>query len=216
MRPREPAGQSENFALPLFFRFVSIGSLETMLRFPGFIFGLITLALVSRVCAQAPLAAGGAAPPAPTAVATSSALPPDLQAELDALQRGIGVPSATLRASVGWRDNILLSPFAPIERMFGRAEIEAMYLRPMRRHWEFLSFLNGDVLRYFSPPPETGGEQQWSLHTEGRWQPISPLLLSLKATGYLRDTVLDLSETEVTRVVTPTRVRGGNVTVVTR
>src|SRR3954471_19556775 len=159
-----------------------------MLRPLSFIFGLITLAFASHVCAQAPVTTVSTAPSPPAASATSSLLPPDLEAELDALQRGVGVPSAALRASIGWRENILLSPFAPIERMFGRAELEAMYLRPMRRHWEFLSFLNGDVLRYFSPPPETGGEQQWSLHTEGRWQPISPLLLSLKATGYLRDT----------------------------
>jgi hypothetical protein len=147
---------------------------------------------------------------------SSTALPPELQAELDALQRGAWFPSASVRASAGWRDNILLSRFAPIERAFGRAELEAILLRPLRNHWEFVSFLNGDVLRYASPPPETAGEQQWSLHTEGRWQPIDPLRVSLKATGYLRDMVLDLSETEATRVVAPTRVRGGHLTAVTR
>ena len=133
----------------------------------------------------------------------------ELQAELDALRAEIWLPSATVRTSVGWRDNVLLSPFAPIERTFGRGEIEAMLYRPMRNTWEFVSFLNADVLRYFSAPPETGGEQQWALHVEGRWQPVRPLRLSLKAVGYLRDMVIDLSETESRRIVAPTRVRGG-------
>jgi hypothetical protein len=149
--------------------------------------------------------------PAPNTGAAPTALPPDLQAELDALQIGAWHPSLEARGSVGWRDNVLLSPFAPLARAFGRAELDAMLLRPMRNRWEFVSFLSGDVLRYFSPPPETGGEQQWSLHTEGRWQPVDAARLSLKAAGYLRDMVLDLSETEAQRVVAPTRVRGGYV-----
>jgi hypothetical protein len=143
-------------------------------------------------------------------------LPPDIQAELDALQARSWHPSVAAKASLGWRDNVLLSPFAPIARAFGRGELEAMVLRPMRDHWEFISFLNGDVLRYFSAPPETSGEQQWSLHTEGRWQPIEPARFSVKAAGYLRDMVIDLSETEARRVVAPTRVRGGYVGASTR
>lgn len=125
-------------------------------------------------------------------------------------------PSATLRTSVGWRDNILLSPFAPIERAFGRAEVEAMLLRPMKDKWEFLSFLNGDVLRYFSPPTETSGEQQWALHAEGRWQPVEPLRFGLKAGAYFRDMVVDFSETEARREVAPTRVQGGYTMAVAR
>lgn len=147
---------------------------------------------------------------------TATGLPADLQAELDALQRRTWYPSTSARASVGWRDNVLLSPFAPMAREFARGEVDAMVLRPMRDHWEFVSFFNGDVLRYFSPPPETGGEQQWSLHTEGRWQPIDAVRLALKATGYLRDMVIDLSESESRRVVAPTRVRGGIVGTTTR
>jgi hypothetical protein len=191
--------------------------LETMLRFSRFILSALSLALILTSRAGAQPSASSAAPAAATSSSPpSTQLPPDLQAELDALQRGVWVPSATLRGSLGWRDNVLLSPFAPIERAFGRAELEAILLRPMRHRWEFLSFLNGDVLRYFSPPPETGGEQQWSLHSEARWQPLDPLRFSLKATGYLRDMVIDLSETEATRVVAPTRVRGAYATAVTR
>jgi hypothetical protein len=138
------------------------------------------------------------------------------QAELDALRSGGWITATTLRTSVGWRDNVLLSPFAPLGRAFGRGEVETMLVRPQHGPWEFVSFLNGEVVRYFSPPAETGGEQQWVLHLEGRWQPVDPLRLSLKAVGYLRDLVVDLSETEARRVVAPTRVRGGYVTLAPR
>ena len=140
--------------------------------------------------------------------AAPAALPPELQAELDALANDRWHPSAAARASLGWRDNVLLSPFAPIERGFARAEIDAMLLRPMENRWEFISFLNGDVLRYFSPPAETRGEQQWVVHSEGRWQMVKRARLSLKGAAYLSDMVIDLSETEASRVVAPTRVHG--------
>ncbi len=153
---------------------------------------------------------------APTTAAAAGGLPPELQAELDALQSAVWQPTAQVRASLGWRDNVLLSPFAPIERAFVRGEVEAMLWRPMHNRWEFLSFLNADVLRYFPPPVETGGEQQWSLHLEERWRAADSLRVSLKATGYQHDMVIDLSETEATRVVAPTRVRGGFITLVSR
>jgi hypothetical protein len=120
------------------------------------------------------------------------------------------------RASVGWRDNVLLSPFLPMARVFGRGEVEALAWRPLRNEWEFVSFLSGDVLRYFSAPAEIGGEQLWSGHVEGRWQPWSALRLAAKGAGYFQDTVIDLSETEASRIVAPTRVRGGFATLSAR
>jgi len=181
-----------------------------MLRIPAVILGPLALALLTLMRAQAGPAAGQPTP------ANSAAESAELQAALDALPRSLWVPSADVRTSVGWRDNLLLSAFAPIARPFGRAEIDAMLLRPMRHAWEFVAFVNADVLRYFSPPDESGGEQQWSFHAETRWQPLPPVRLALKATGYLRDMVIDLSETEAARVVAPTRVRGGVVAAVTR
>lgn len=162
--------------------------------------------------ASTPARAEGSA----AAEADPAALPPELQRELERLIPQAWSLTATVRGSAGWRDNVLLSPFAPIARAFGRGELETMLWRPARAQWEFLGFINGDVLRYLSPPPEIGGEQQWSGHGEARWRPASPLRLSLKATGYLRDTVVDLSETERTRVVIPTRVRGANATFAVR
>src|SRR5215212_5104661 len=75
----------------------------------------------------------------------------------------------TVRTSFGWRDNAVLSPFAPIARSFGRGELEAFALWS-QSDWEFVSFLNGDVLRYFSPPAATTGEEQWFGHAELRWR----------------------------------------------
>lgn len=176
-----------------------------MLRLFRVFTGLLLVSVVAI-----PLRARAPVSPAPAA-ASNADLPPELQAELAALQAVAWHPSVDARASVGWRDNVLLSPFAPLARSFARGEMDAVVLRPMRDRWEFVSFLNGDVLRYFSPPPETAGEQQWSLHTEGRWQPAPVARFALKAAGYLRDMVIDLSETEARRVVAPTRVRGAYV-----
>lgn len=173
---------------------------------------LRTLIVLASLLAAIPVVAAQSADVAAAASASAPpALPPELQAELDALKAVSWHPSTTIRGSLGWRDNVLLSPFAPIERGFGRAELEAMLFRPMRNRWEVVSFLTGDVLRYFDPPAETRGEQQWAIHAEGRWQPIDAARLAVKGAGYFRDMVIDLSETEARRVVAPTRVRGGYV-----
>ncbi len=120
-----------------------------------------------------------------------------------------------VRSSIGWRDNVLLSPFAPIHRLFARGELEVL-ARGRRDQCELIAFLNGDVLRYFSPPPETSGEQLWLAELEGRWQPKDSVRFALRGVGYQQDTVLDLSESAATRIVAPARVRGVYATVLTR
>lgn len=153
----------------------------------------------------------GLAAEAPASAAAEDELPPELQAELDALQRQSWQTAGTLRGSVGWRDNVLLSPFAPIRRPFVRAEVEAIALRPRQAVWEIASFLNGDILRYVPAPAETSGEEQWAAHGEARWQRFAATRAALQATGYQHRQVLDLSETEAQRFVAPTTVRGANV-----
>lgn len=158
-------------------------------------------------------------PPAPSAAAAASGrLTAAEEAELAALlaEQSAWQRSLTLRGAAGWRDNILLSSFAPLRRGFARAELEAFLWRPMRDMWEVVSYVNGDVLRYFSPPPETAGEQQWFGHAELRWQPVGPVRLALKADGFFQDAVIDLSETETLREVAPTRTQGGFATLAAR
>lgn len=138
---------------------------------------------------------------------TDQAAPVDLSAfELPRTSRLI-----TLRASSGYRDNVLLSSFAPEGRSFARAETEVVFSSLTASAWQWTAFLHGDVLRYFSPLPEARGEQQWFTHAELRWQPWSRLLTSLMAQVYYQDMVLDVSETEAVRVVAQIRVRGAIV-----
>jgi hypothetical protein len=114
--------------------------------------------------------------------------------------------TTTLRASAGWRENVTVSSIQRIDRAFWRGEAEAFVLRPVGTKWEFLSFLDGDVLRYLSPPPGVAGEQQWVEHLEGRWQPGPWLRVALKGVGFLQDTFLDPSQTEGSQLP-PLRVR---------
>jgi len=133
------------------------------------------------------------------------ALPPESR-----LQR-----AEVIRTSVGWRDNVMLSPFSPLGRAFLRGEAES-FLALNRRDWRLISLLSGDVLRYFAPPAESAGEQQWFAHLEARWQRWAAWRVSLKADGFLQDVVSDLSETEAVRTVLATRVRGAFATIGTR
>ena len=123
--------------------------------------------------------------------------------------------TATVRAAVGWRDNVLLSPFQPLARAYSRGECET-FSHWAHQDWEAYALLNGEVLRYFSPPPETGGEQLWFGHAEWRWRRWPAAQLSLKADAFLQDAVVDLSETETVRTVAPVRALGGFTTAALR
>ncbi len=152
-------------------------------------------------------AAAGAAPPDPSAAAAA----PEPAASASRLEI-----LTTLRGSVGWRDNVLLSPFAPLARTFGRAEADVFLYYPIGDKWELVSFLSADILKLVSPPPETDGDELWFGHAELRWQGSGRLSMRLKADGFLEDTVVDLSETDAVRWVAPARVRGGFATAVVR
>jgi hypothetical protein len=171
-----------------------------MLR-TGKICSLVLLMAATRAVAQPPPADTTATPSPPAAASGSANV-------LEVL--------TTLRGSVGWRDNVLLSPFAPISRTFGRAEADLFLYYPVGDAWELVSLLSADVLRYISAPPETKGDQLWFGHAQARWTASDRVRVMLKADGFLEDTVVDLSETEAVRLVAPTRVQGGFATAVVR
>ena len=125
--------------------------------------------------------------------------------------------TATVRGSVGWRNNVTVSPFHPIDRAFARGEVELFVLRPLGEHFDFVSFLNADLLRYVSPPPDVPGEDQYLAHVEGRWHPTQYLRTALKALGFMQTTYIDPSLTEGSQQ-TPlrVRVRGGFATLTPR
>lgn len=158
----------------------------------------------AETAASAQAAPGGAAPPASDA----AALTPEEEALLAAWLGSTSQRTTSLRGSAGWRDNLLLSAFRPLERFFVRAELESLWMRPLGSHAEIVSFLNVDVVRYLDPPAETSGEQLWFGHAELRWNAPASVRLVLKADAFLQDSVLDLSETEASPLVAPTRSRG--------
>lgn len=177
----------------------------------GLLFAITTTA-GAETAASAPAAPRGAAP----AAADAAALTAEEEALLAALLGSPWQRSTALRGAVGWRDNVLLSAFRPLARSFGQAELESLWMRPLGPRAEFVVFLNGEVLRYFSPPAESSGEQLWFAHAELRWSPAAPVRLAAKADAFLQDSVLDLSETEASRLVAPTRSRGAFGTVSAR
>jgi len=124
--------------------------------------------------------------------------------------------SSSARLSVGWRDNVMLSPFDPIGRPLVRGEVESMVVRGWGNRFTVVGFVNGDVTRYVSPPVDTAGEQQWYAQGEARWTPLPSALFALKAAGFVQDAVIDLSETQNSRLVAPTHALGGTTTALLR
>lgn len=112
--------------------------------------------------------------------------------------------TSTLRASVGWRENVTVSTVQSINRGFWRAEAESFVVRPVGEHWQFISFLNADYLRYFNAPEfvsgtqrvRVSGEEQWAADLQARWQPSARFRTTLKGVGFIEDTFIDPSESE--------------------
>jgi hypothetical protein len=171
-----------------------------MLNAPAGLACLALLALAPATFAQAPADSVATASAAETANATTTPTAP------------IAAPpshwdlSSAVRLSFGWRNNIASSSTNPEGRSFARGEAELFAIRPFGPHWKLLSFLNGDVLRYFSPPAGIPGEQQWVGFLETQWQPADLLRTSVKGIGVMEDTNIDPSLTEG-YLATPLRVR---------
>ena len=104
--------------------------------------------------------------------------------------------SSTARLSFGWRENVTVSSIRSINRTFWRTEADTLVLRPIGKQWRFISFLSGDVLRYFNPPGTVSGEQQWAADVQARWQPSPRWLTTFKTVGFYEDTFIDPSQSE--------------------
>lgn len=90
-------------------------------------------------------------------------------------------------------------------------------LRSIGESGRFIAFVDGDVLRYISPPPGLSGEDQVIGHVEGRWQALSWLRASLKAVGFAQSTFIDPSISEGAQEPPLwVRFKGGNITFSTR
>jgi hypothetical protein len=138
------------------------------------------------------VATGAASSTTPESAATTSAH----SSTLAAPRRSPWEVSPTLRGSIGMRNNILLSALQPIDRSFWEAEADLFVSHPLGAHAQLIAYLDGDVLRYFSPPKEIPGEQQWAADLEARWQPTTYLSTVLKGVAFLQDAFIDPSITE--------------------
>ncbi len=179
----------------------------------GFLGGMMASEPTSLTAAEAT----PVVPPSLTSLSTTlaslteeelAALPPELRAELEALKLPVWQVGGTVRASAGWRDNVLLSSVDADDRFFLRGQLETFGWRLPKGDWEWVGFLNGDVTRYLDPPSEIAGEQEWFAHAEVRWQPRPAVRATLTTQGYFQDQVFDLSATEAERLVARLRVQG--------
>ena len=176
---------------------------------PSLNFGRSVLLLLACSCLAAGLLGADTTP------ATVSSTPNPSAAE--SLNKGIESISpwdisSEVRASFGWRENVTVSTVHSINRAFWRAEADSFIIRPIDRTWQFISFVNGDVLRYINPPGSVSGEQQWAAELQARWQPIANLRATLKGVGFLEDTFIDPSQSEGEQLpATSVRFSGGYV-----
>lgn len=112
------------------------------------------------------------------------------------------------RLSYGYSDNPLLSPYAPLRSVFAEAAAELLLLRSYAPAWELSFFFQGSQRRYLISGPLLRDETDWFTRAEGRWNLLPRLRVSLALTAFGESSVLDLSETEATRLVVPARLRG--------
>lgn len=163
------------------------------------------------------ISAGAAHAQTTNAVASANPAVAPIAAPVAAAVRSPWDISTTLRVSAGWRDNVTVSAFHPVDRAFWRGEAEVFVLRPLGSRWQLISLLSGDVLRYVSPPAGVAGEEQWVAHLETRWQPVSVFRTALKADGFQETTYIDPSQTEgAQEPPLRVRIRGGYSTLIPR
>lgn len=122
----------------------------------------------------------------------------------------------TAQVTAGYSDNIMLSPFAPLSGAFSEAGAEALLLGSIRPGWELSAFVQGNHRHYQHPDPEVRDESGWFSRLESRWQAEPRLRLSVVLAAFGENSILDLSETEASRLVVPARLRGGSAGLSTR
>lgn len=137
-------------------------------------------------------------------VAASDGLPPDLAAQL-ALPKWTG--SLTAELGVGYKDNVLLSPVAPERSAFARYEVEALVAHLRSGYADYSALLSAEETRYFSSKTvdhETSafGQFQWQYKREEKFR------FAFDLQGYYLDQLLDVSDTDVTRLVAELKVAG--------
>lgn len=115
--------------------------------------------------------------------------------------------SAALETGAGYRDNLLLSSTAEERSGFLHAAAELLLLRAPGRGFEASFFLQTEGRRFWSGQTVHQESSAW-LQGEPAWRPARGWKWSLPVTAYYDDRVLDVSDTDVERLIAETRLAG--------
>jgi hypothetical protein len=115
--------------------------------------------------------------------------------------------STAVKASYGYKDNLLLS-FADEERSpFVRGSVDLLLLRMPTDRFDFSFFAEVEGTRYTAGKAVKDDGKIW-LRTEPGYHLGETLTVQLPVTGYYNDQVFDVSDTEVERLVAELKVTG--------
>lgn len=115
--------------------------------------------------------------------------------------------SASLDASYGYRDNLLLSYSGEEQSAFARGVAELVLLRFPTGRFEYMFFLQGERTRFLDGEAVDHEARAWA-QTEFAYRLSDSLRLALPLTGYYTDQVFDVSNTEVERSIAELKVLG--------
>ena len=142
----------------------------------------------------------------------SEPLPADLQKLLEAVQP-TWTASASLDATGGYKDNVLLSSTDPFSSGFARTGLEALLWHLPKGKVDYFAFLNGQYTRYFQHTADQLGrpvdhEAQAFAGVEWRWRQPDRLGIALDAQVYYLDQVFDVSLVPTLRTYAALKMTG--------
>ena len=117
--------------------------------------------------------------------------------------------SAELTGTIGYKDNLLLSSYAPESSAFAGAAADLMWWHLPQGPVDYVVYLNADGRRYFSGQA-VDHEAFAALFGEWRRRLPDQGQFAFDLRGFYSDRVLDISDTAVQRVVAPIKVSGVN------
>jgi len=161
-----------------------------------------SIRLASRVICTVVATGGGAlaqaapAPPPPATVAALLASLPKWSA------------TVSLETSYGYKDNLLLSYAGEEHSAFARGGVEAVLLRIPTGQFDYSLYLQADRTWFFTGRTMDHEAQAW-LVTEPAYRCGEVLRISLPLTTYYTDRILDVSDSDVERLVAKLKETGG-------
>ena len=172
-------------------------------------FHFLTFFVFALSGATAALCADASAPAAPAVRSDVDGLPPELQAILNQVQSPWSV-SASVEASAGYKDNLLLSKYNPERSSFVRGGFEALVWHIPRARIDYFGFVNAERTHYFNGITIDHDSQAFA-GFEWRYRIPDTLTVTFDTQGYYLDQIFDNSDTEIRRSVAKLIVSGMKV-----